>query len=258
MSSDRKEMIKDYIDSHGQATVAELLALCSNYSAMTLWRDLKALEGVGAIRRIRGGAISMRSIQPGVEGFYSQRALENTTAKQAIARVAAKRFVPEGNSVFLDAGSTLMAVAKNLPNHHFTIITSGANIAIELSQHSFCNIICVGGQISANTLSFSGPQAESFLENVNIDTALMATSGYSAQSGFTSGSFTEHQFKRKVIEKASHVVMLMDLSKLDRSLPFTFAELSDINALICEAEPPESLRREAEQKGVELIVASAE
>ena len=254
MTNERRLRLKEYIDSRGEATTAELSALCGECSAMTLWRDLQKLEADGAIRRTRGGAISMRLIQPDVEGLYSQRAMENTEAKRRIAEAAVK-LIHTGSSVFFDAGSTVMGLAKRLPDAHFTIITSGANIAIELSQRRYCNVMCVGGQISANTLSFSGPQAESFLEGVNIDTAIMAPSGYSDASGFTSGSFTEHQLKKRVMEKAAHVVMLMDVSKLNRSLPFTFATLKEVDTLIVDEPLPEESRRAAKAAGAEIIVA---
>ncbi len=257
MPNERRTQIRDYIDARGEATVAELLELCGNCSSMTLWRDLNFLEQEGAIRRTRGGAISMRSIQPDIEGLYSQRAQEHTAEKRAIARAAAQ-FVQTSHAVYMDAGSTLMGVARCLPDQHFTIITSGANIAIELSQRRSCNVIAVGGQISGNTLSFSGPQAEAVLDSVNIDTALMATSGYSLSGGFTSGSFSERELKRKVIEKASRVVMLMDHSKIGRSLPFTFASLEEIDILVTDAPLPRDIAAEAKKHGVQIVVATEE
>ena len=63
---------------------------------------------------------------------------------------------------------------------------------------------------------------------------------------------------RKVIEKASRVVMLMDHSKMGRSLPFTFATLADIDVLVTDAKPPEELIQEAEKQGVQIVVANAE
>ncbi len=254
MANARLTKIKDYIDSRGEATVAELLALCGGCSNMTLWRDLKKLEEEGSIRRTRGGAISLRLIQPDMEGLYIRRSKENITAKRAIAR-AALPLIETGHSIFLDAGSTLMELARLLSDNHYTVITSGANIAIELSQLRSCNAICVGGQLSSNTLSFSGPHADAFINSVNIETAFMATSGFSLKSGFTSGSFTEHELKRLVIEKASQVVMLMDSSKLQRSLPFTFATLSDIDILVTEKPLPPDVQAAANKAHVKVIVA---
>lgn len=255
MASLRRTKIKDYIDSRGEATVAELLAICGGCSNMTLWRDLKQLETDGFIRRTRGGAISLRLIQPDTEGLYVRRSKENVASKRDIALACAPYIAP-GHSIFFDAGSTVMELARLLPDEHFTIITSGANIAIELSQLRSCNTICVGGQLSANTLSFSGPHADAFINSVNIDTAIMATSGFSLKSGFTSGSFTEHELKKNVIAKAERVIMLMDSSKLQTNLPFTFANLDDIDILITDRHLPPAIETYCLSKGVKVIVAT--
>ena len=257
MSNQRRTKIKDYIDSRGEATVAELLALCGSCSNMTLWRDLKQLEEEGSIRRTRGGAISLRLIQPDTEGLYIRRSRENINAKRAIARTAVKYITP-GHAIFFDAGSTIMELARLLTDEHYTVITSGANIAIELSQLRSCNAICVGGQLSANTLSFSGPHADAFINSVNVDTAVMATSGFSLKHGFTSGSFTEHELKRSVIAKAEKVIMLMDASKLQRNLPFTFATLNDIDIIITDKPLPEDVMEKCRAAKVKVVVADNE
>ena len=133
MMNERIAKVRDYIQSRGEVSVSELQSLYEGYSSMTIWRDLKQLEEQGYIRRVHGGVISMQSAALQIEGVYSKRARENTRQKIAIAKAALKLIRP-GHAVYLDAGSTLMAVANHMGNDRYTIITSGANIAIELSQ----------------------------------------------------------------------------------------------------------------------------
>ena len=254
MVNERIAKVRDYIQSLGEVSVAELQRLYEGYSSMTIWRDLKLLEEQGHIRRVHGGVISMQAGMLQTEGVYSKRARENIQEKNAIAR-AALRFILPGHAVYLDAGSTLMSVANQIGGERYTIVTSGANIAIELSQRHTCDVLLTGGQISENTLSCSGSQAESFLACINIDVALMGTSGYSPRGGFTSGSQSESLLKRTVISKAAKVVMLMDSSKFGRSLPFTFASLADIDAIVCDAPLPEDVLSEAARQHVECILA---
>ena len=75
-----------------------------------------------------------------IEGVYSKRARENTREKIAIAKAALSLIHP-GHAVYLDAGSTLMSVANHINNDRYTIITSGANSAIELSQRHTCDVL---------------------------------------------------------------------------------------------------------------------
>ena len=253
MMSERLSRVRDYIQARGEVSVSELQSLYEGYSSMTIWRDLRQLEEQGCIRRVHGGIISVQSASFQVEGVYSKRARENTREKIAIAKAAVALIQP-GHSVYLDAGSTLMAVANHMGGERYTIVTSGANIAIELSQRHTCDVLLTGGQISENTLSCSGTQAEQFISSINIDLALMAPSGFSLKNGFTSGSQSESQLKRAVIAKAAKVVLLMDSSKIGRSLPFTFAALSDIDVLITEAPLPPDVAQSARQQGVEVIL----
>lgn len=254
MQRGRIQKVREYIDKHGEASVGELLKICGDCSSMTLWRDLNKLEAEGAIRRTRGGAIAMRLIQPDLENVYSQRAMEQTAQKQAIARAAAG-FVHPGSSLYLDAGTTVMSFAKVLPDQHFTVITASANIAMELSQRRHCDVFCLGGQISANTLSCSGAQTEANLDSMNIDTAIMASSGFTLASGFSNGSQSESRLKRKVIDKATRSILLMDSSKMNRNLTFTFASLEDIDILVCDAQMPDEVLCAAEKCGVQIVKA---
>ncbi len=256
MMNERITKVRDYIQSRGEVSVSELQSLYEGYSSMTVWRDLKQLEEQGCIRRVHGGVISTQTAAFQIEGVYSKRARENTREKIAIAKSAVELIHP-GHAVYLDAGSTLMAVANHIDNERYTIVTSGANIAIELSQRHTCDVLLTGGQISENTLSCSGTQAEAFISSINIDLALMAPSGFSLKNGFTSGSQSESLLKRAVIAKAAKVVVLMDHSKLGRSLPFTFATLADIDVLICDSPLPEDVQAQIEANGVECVIAEA-
>jgi DeoR/GlpR family transcriptional regulator of sugar metabolism len=254
MINERISRVRDFIHSRGEVSVSELQSLYEGFSSMTIWRDLKQLEEQGCIRRVHGGVISLQSASFQVEGVYSKRARENTREKIAIAKAAVGLIHP-GHSVYLDAGSTLMAVANHIGGERYTIVTSGANIAIELSQRHTCDVLLTGGQISENTLSCSGAQAEQFIRSINIDLAFMAPSGFSPNNGFTSGSQNESMLKRTVIAKAAKVVMLMDNSKLGRSLPFTFAALADIDVLVCNEALPADIQAEVEATDVEVILA---
>jgi DeoR/GlpR family transcriptional regulator of sugar metabolism len=201
---------------------------------MTIWRDLKQLEEQGYIRRVHGGVISMQTAALQIEGVYSKRARENTREKIAIAKAALPLIHP-GHAVYLDAGSTLMSVANHINNDRYTIITSGANIAIELSQRHTCDVLLTGGQISENTLSCSGAQAEA-ISSINIDLALMSPSA-SPSHGFTSGSRAKVCSKRAVISKAAKVVMLMDIPR-SALAAFYVCESIGYRSFICNAPLP--------------------
>ncbi len=254
MRAERLTMIRQLLDSRGEVSLEELHELHPGCSMMTLRRDLIALEEQGVLKRTRGGGVALSRLTQGVEGRYSLRAQENVEQKNRIARFVAG-FLDESRPLYLDSGTTMMCIAKMLRNRPFNILTSGANIAIELASGLRCAVTLLGGQLSPNTLSISGGLAVNAIERVNIDVAIMGTSGFTLQNGFTSGSSSEHDLKRAVIARAREVVAVMDNSKLGKSLPFTFATLGDIGTLVCDSPLPDDIADEAASKGVRILVA---
>lgn len=249
MQNERQAAILNYLAEKNEAKNEELLRVIGNYSMMTLWRDLAKLEERGKIIRRRGGAIIVSSSQDGVEPSLGQRMKQNISEKVAIAQIALS-LIETNRAYYMDAGSTIYTLAKLLKNDNFTVITSAANIACELVQHNKHAITLLGGQVNSVTLSCSGPQAMDMLDEMNIDIALMATSGFSPHSGFSSGCLAEAQLKKLVIKKARNTVMLMDYAKMSKSHPFTFARLSDIDVIIGDGLLPEQFIAEAKAQGI--------
>lgn len=249
---DRRKIINAYIHEKGEVRLKELEKMFPEVSSMTLRRDLIYLENKGYIIRVRGGAKSISHAAGMIEDIYSLRATENKEAKVKIAKKAVK-YIETGRSVYLDAGTTIMCLAKILPDEDLSIITSGPNIGLEIVKHTKPSVTLVGGQLNRNNLCTSGINALDFIKNINIDIAFLASSGFSLEAGFTCGNFNECELKRAVVNKARQKIMLMDTSKINRSMPFTFASLKDINILICESVVPEDIKRAAEENNVKLI-----
>lgn len=257
MTEERRRAIEQLVSAKGEALLSELEEMFPDISSMTLRRDLIYLEKMGVVRRTRGGAISVSRISKPYEDAFSRRAQRDVVAKRAICRAALSMLTPD-STIFLDSGSTLMHLAQMIPDANCLIITAGPNIALELAAKSKPDVLLLGGRLRRNTLSVSGAWAQASLEKLNIDTAFMATSGYSNDRGFTSGSIEESGIKSLVLTRARQRVMLMDNSKAGRVLPFTFAQMEDIEYLVSDEELPEDVRRRAEECHVEVVMARGE
>jgi DeoR/GlpR family transcriptional regulator of sugar metabolism len=153
----------------------------------------------------------------------------------------------------LDTGTTVTGLARLLKNVKLFIITTAPNIALECAKNHDNTVFMTGGQLSSGNLSLSGVNALSFLEHINIDVAFMASSGFTFRSGFTCGSFDECRIKKRVIEKAAKVIMMMDSSKFGRNMPFTFAGINDIGVLITDSKIAKSDLKELGKLGVEVV-----
>lgn len=252
MSTNRREVINLYIQSKGEVRFVELENLLPDVSSMTIRRDLEYLEQRGEIVRTRGGAKSIAHLSMLKEAAYTQRAGENSEAKMIIAEKASK-FVTAGRSLYIDAGTTGMCFAQKLSDENLFVLTSAPNIAMELVKYHNIKISLTGGQLNRDTISLSGYNATEYVKSLNIDIAFMAASAFSLNSGFTCGDYFEAEIKRLIIKKAQTTVMLMDASKVDCGMPYTFAKLSDIDILITDTPLAHEYLKAAKQARVTVI-----
>lgn len=253
-NDDRQRQILHLLEHKGEIHLQQLKDMFPQVSLMTLRRDLIYLESLGRLIRTHGGAVSYKKLagSGGEEYAYSRRAAENVDAKMIIAEKAVV-FAEKERSIYFDSGSTIMCLAAKLPDDNYSIITSGANIALELIKKLRISVVTLGGQVNRNTLSMSGPNAVSLLDTMNIDLAFMAASGFSVDSGFTVLNIYECELKRKIVKKAKKVILLMDTSKINKDMPFTYAMLEDIDVWISEKELPPEVGKEATRYGVAVI-----
>jgi DeoR/GlpR family transcriptional regulator of sugar metabolism len=235
MLQQRRQAILDYIKCNGEIRLSNLKIQYPEVSEMTLRRDLDYLAEQHLILRTHGGAKAFIPEPVKIEQNYifSKRLTENPEAKAEVARLALP-FISEGMSIYLDAGSTMLSFARLLPDIPFYIFTNAPNIAIELASRNHPEIVLLGGKLKKSTISLTGPFAMDCLDKVNIDIAFIATSGFSSESGFTNAYINECELKRKVMQRAKKVIVLMDHTKINRSLPYTFADTEDVDVIITD------------------------
>lgn len=249
MYSIRQEQMKEFIEQKNAVTIKELQALFPDVSLMTIHRDLDALERAGAIVKFRGGARSVRHMG---DPEFNVRMRVNNAGKTAIAKKALELIQPH-TSLFLDASTTNLAVAKNLPDIHINVFTTGPSIALELCRlHNPVVTLCCG-TINRKNLAVSGQNTLEMLDNINIDLALIGVSGCSVDAGFTCGTEGDMLVKRKVIRKARTSVLMCGKEKLSCLMPYTFAKMEDVDYLISDEPMPEDFVAAAQNNGVILL-----
>lgn len=245
----RQERIKEYVETNNVATIRELQALLPEVSLMTIHRDLDALESQGVLVKFRGGA---KSVRHSGDPEFNVRMRENNTGKLTIADKAMTLLQPH-TSVFLDASTTNLALAKNLSDINLNIITTGPSIAIELCRlHNPVVTLCCG-LINRKNLSVSGQNTLEMLEKMNIDMAFIGVSGCSVDAGFTCGTEADMLVKRLAIQKAHTSVVMCGSDKFNCLMPYTFAKLEDVDYVVTEGNVPEAFLKAAKKAGVKVL-----
>ena len=249
MNTLRQTRIKEYIEHRSVASIKELHALFPEVSLMTIHRDLDALERSGAVIKVRGGAKAVRHT---ADLGFDIRLEENIEGKSLIAHKAMSLIQPH-SSVFLDAGTTNLILARNLPDVSMNVTTTGPNVAIELCHLNNPTVTLCCGTINRKNQALSGNNTLEMLEKINIDTAFIGVSGCSAESGFTCGTEADMLVKQLVIRKARTSVIVCDQTKFSRLMPYTFASFSDVNYLVCDGNVPESVAAAAAKCGLTIL-----
>ena len=249
MNNIRQQMIQEFIEKNNVVTIRELHALCPEVSLMTIHRDLDALEQAGAIVKFRGGARSVR--HAGDLGF-DIRLQENVAGKHLMAQKALELIQPNA-TIFLDASTTNLILARKLPDTNLNIFTTGPNIAIELCRLANPNITLCCGTLNRKNMALSGPNTLDMLEKINIDLAFIGVSGCFADVGFTCGTEADMVVKRNVIRKARTSVVMCDHAKFSRLMPYTFAGFEDIQYLVSDEPVPEGVIEAAKSAGVTVL-----
>ncbi len=251
--SERREKERQLLLQKPFLSLEELIEEFPDVSSMTLRRDIEYLEKHGEAIKVRGGARSMKFITTSMEDSYTKRLRENTREKEMIAQRAAA-MIETGRSVFLDSGTTMLALARNLPDERVNIVTTGPNVALELIKKSKPVVNIIGGMLNRDNISVVGSQAAEYVAEINVDTAFIVPSGISAD-GITCGNYSECELKKAVIEKARQVVVVVNLSKVDKVLPYTVCDFKDIDMIITDQVLPDDLQAQCKKNRVRMVLA---
>ena len=249
MRNIRQEQIKEYVERNNVATIKQLQALLPDVSLMTIHRDLNVLEKQGVLVKFRGGA---RSVRHTGDPEFNVRMRDNNTGKLTISGKAMALLQPN-TSIFLDASTTNLALARNLPDINLNIITTGPSIAIELCRLHNPTVTLCCGMINRKNLALSGHNTLEMLEKMNIDMAFIGVSGCSLDAGFTCGTEGDMLVKRLAIQKAHTSVIMCGSDKFNCLMPYTFAKLSDVNYVITDGTVPADFMAEAQKYGVKIL-----
>lgn len=252
MNSDRRAVLRDYLQSKPFIKLTELEELFPEVSSMTLRRDIDYFEKIGEVIKVRGGARSMKFIKTSMEDSFESRENENLQVKEMICRRAAEYMEP-GRSIFLDSGTTMLKFADFIKDERLSITTTAPNVAIKLLKHLNVMVNIVGGMVNRDNISVSGTQAMEFLNLINIDVAFIVPSGFSIENGFTSGNYSECEIKALIVKKARKKIVLLDNSKIDKNLPYTFANLEDVDIIISNEYLPYEILKMTENSNIKII-----
>ena len=234
LAAERQERIRERLRGQRIARVDEL-SDALRVSPATIRRDLEDLERRGALRRVHGGAVAMDANLD--EPPFDDKTGVAEHEKEAIAE-AALQFVRPKDTVFLDGGSTVLALARRLLLFpHITVVTNSLRVA-HIFSGAGPRMILVGGECRRLSQTLVGPLSRPVLEATHFDVAFIGTVGLSLADGLTTTDPAEAFTKELAIARARRIVLLADASKFGKDSFVRFASVGDIDALITDIAAP--------------------
>ncbi|WP_102504962.1 DeoR/GlpR family DNA-binding transcription regulator [Salinivibrio kushneri] len=250
----RHRFILDLLSKHQVLSINEL-AEKLDVSSMTIRRDIRKLEDKEEVSSVSGGVQLNNNLHN--EPSYEIKSTLNSDRKSSIG-IAASKFIPKNTSVYLDAGTTSLEIAKQISHRNdLVIITNDFVIASYFSRNSECEIYHTGGRIDKDNQSCVGNKVADFLSGINIDIAFISTSSWSLK-GISTPSEQKVVVKQAVSKAAKTNILISDSSKYGRVATFHAIDIESFHTIVTDNAFPNNAVNELEKKGIKVVKDNVE
>lgn len=256
-AGDRRAAILQEVQQRGRVAVGDLSRRLG-VSEVSIRRDLEYLHDKGLLRRTHGGAEALPLLARGLTPFDA-RLLQRAEVKQAIGKRAAELMRP-GEVALIDSGTTALAVARQLgavlPDGGLTIVTRSLAIASELRYRRHARLIVLGGVYQPEFDTFVGASVEAALKELHVHRLFVGTDGVTIERGLTTDNVLEAGLFRIMAERADHVIVVADSSKIGVDHLQVVLPLRQVNTFVTDCDAPARFVAALRERGIEVLQAA--
>ncbi|MCI8403100.1 MAG: DeoR/GlpR transcriptional regulator [Lachnospiraceae bacterium] len=232
--------------------ISELLGI----SQLTARRDFDALAQEGFIERIHGGGL-LRTDHP--DNFSKPQHFKDKhqigqRQKQEIAAYVAS-LVHDGDTVFLNAGSTTLEVIRRIRQKSVVIVTNNA-LASTIMGECSASLISTGGEYNPDNQSYTGLMAVTPLQRMNATTCILGVNGITCDEGITTSNYMETMINEEMLKRcrSSHIIAA-DGSKVGRIFKFSSSPIASVDILVTDSSADPQELKKIQAMGVKVILA---
>ncbi|WP_439294720.1 DeoR family transcriptional regulator [Lonepinella sp. BR2882] len=220
-------------------------------SHMTVRRDIQKLEDEGKVISVSGGVQTLERLA--IEPTHNDKSLLSNKEKNAIGEKAAT-LIPTGATVYLDAGTTTLEIAKRLAEREdLLIVTNDFVIANFLMEYGKGEIFHTGGRVNKANRSSVGELAAQFLQHISLDIAFISTSSWN-MNGLSTPDENKIPVKKAIINSSQQRILVSDSSKCGKVATFFICPLTVFDSIICDNALPENLQKNVAEMEIELYL----
>jgi len=241
--------IKRFINKKGRVTIEEL-SKQFEVTDETIRRDLKELEEENEIKKVHGGALSLKM---NTEDSLHERFYKNADGKMKIANNALK-YIQEHSRIYIDFGSTTLAFCEELRQiDNLTIFTNSPLLAKTIIDANSTHIVYIlSGKYIANLHQNVGYMTLDCISNEYLDISILSAASLNIKYGFFNFNHDETEVAKAMIKYSKESMILVDDSKVDKNGTWKMCNYSQINYLVCD-KYNEKVSLMCDQHGVKYI-----
>ena len=245
---ERRRKVLELAESEGFVSL-RLLSERIGASESTLRRDLEHLDGLGQLRRTRGGAAyAGESLTP-----FEARVDRAAPEKRRIAAFVAD-LVRTGDSVLLDGGTTTLEVARRLgadDGKAVQVVTNSIPVANLLAGKAHVELVLIGGYVYPKTGVALGPLAVAALGGIRVNRLVMSVGGITADGLFNANALLV-ETERAMAAAADEVLVACDAGKLGVTALVPLGPLSMVDRLVTDRSLTDGWRNTLRDAGLEV------
>jgi len=249
-----QEILKELRLAGGSCRVG-YLAQRLGVSDETVRRNVKTLQAKSKVRKVHGGVLLAEDLTLTEQPFQARMDQHATAKRQIAARLA--QMIADGDSLFLDIGSTTAYAAQALRNHRdLYIVTNSLAVANILATRNNNRVFFAGGELRPHDGGAFGQDAIRFVRRFNVKYAVLSTGAINAEVGFMLHDIQEADFSRDAAVRAQTRIVLADSNKFGCRAPIAVTDPSVFDILITEAQPSDAIARMLAHNDISVVLAT--
>ena len=234
LSEERHKLILEKLERESVVYLNDLVKYL-NTSESTIRRDLTALDKAGLLKKVHGGATSLKEISINTtDDIVENRQSLNIDEKLKIAEYAAS-LIEDNDLVYIDAGTTTELMINFISNTKAVFVTNGIVHARKLIKKN-CTTYILGGELKLTTEAIVGAETVNSLRKYNFTKGFFGTNGVDIDRGFTTPDVKEAMVKEEALHRSRKRFVLCDQSKFDEISSITFADIKDAKIITTNLE----------------------
>ena len=229
--------------------------ICEKFgiSSSTARRDVNEIVESPRFTKVYGGlAVINASSNPAPLDHTLDDSL---TDKDVISREAASK-VKDGDTIYLDSGTTILRMVPYLADKEITIVTYSLPVINEVVKHKKLQVIAVGGMYDPKVSGFIGTITYNALNSLVFDKLFLSVGGLNSSVGYKTHGYQEKELKTLMFYKSvGEKYCLIDHGKFEKDALIAIGPLDSSITLITDQEPPVNTQNVFKQKGIKCIIA---